>query len=226
MVPARLTGALVALAALGAPGAAAAATLDPLKPCYVSVDPETRENVEIRAAGFSPFSYVDVAIDGVTVQTAQADVDGALPSASVAAPYQEHGERPFTLTVTEQGEPANAAGASALVTALRLRVRPAQAKPSRRVRFRGRGFTGEGRLYAHYLYEGELRRTVGFGRPEGPCGTFRVRRRQIPVHHPRTGHWTLQVDQQRDYSVEPATVFVRLSIIVERVLRSAVGSAM
>jgi len=46
-----------------------------------------------------------------------------------------------------------------------------------------------------------------------------VRKRQIPVKHPQTGTWTLQVDQQKRYSRAPASVFVRVSILVQRVFR-------
>src|SRR5918999_1407876 len=60
---------LSALAGLAAPGAAQAAALAPLAPCYRSVDEFARENVAIRASGFTPGSNVDVYIDGVVVQS-------------------------------------------------------------------------------------------------------------------------------------------------------------
>jgi hypothetical protein len=88
------------------------------------------------------------------------------------------------------------------------------------VQFRGRGFTGDGRVYAHYLYKGKVRKTVTLSRTtRPPCGTFSVRKRQIPVKRPKTGTWTLQVDQQQRYSRAPASVFVRVSILVQRVFR-------
>ena len=64
-----------------------------------------------------------------------------------------------------------------------------------------------------------MRRTVRLARARrAPCGTFNVRRRQIPVK-PAVGRWTLQVDQQPSYSAEPVSVFVRLAITVSRELK-------
>jgi hypothetical protein len=65
-----------------------------------------------------------------------------------------------------------------------------------------------------------VRRTVRLARrPTGDCGTFSVRRRQIPVVRPKIGKWTLQIDQQRRYSETPDSVFVRITITVGRGLR-------
>ena len=85
--------------------------------------------------------------------------------------------------------------------------------------FRGRGFTGPGTVYAHYLFGGKLRKTVVLAAPQGACGTFTVRRRQIPVRRARIGKWTLRVDQQKAYSPNPASVWVSIPITVERRLR-------
>jgi hypothetical protein len=216
---ARILAAFATLA-LAVPAAAGAATLDPLKPCYVSVTPTSREAVDVGGSGFTPGAIVDVAIDGAVVRTVQADVLGSLPPQVLQAPDQPRGERPFSVTAAQRGNPANAVTLTSNVTALNLRVDPHRARPSKRVTFRGRGFTGPGGVYAHYLFKGRLRRTVTLtSAVAGPCGTFKARRRQIPVRHPRTGTWTLQVDQQRRYSRAPDSVFVRVSIIVQRVFR-------
>src|SRR4051794_6928995 len=210
---------LVALAAfvLALPAAARAATLDPLKPCYVSVTPMTREGIHAGGSGFTPGAIVDLAVDGAVVRTVQADSAGNLPAQVLPAPNEPKGQRPFSVAATERGNAAHAVTLSSNVTALTLEVQPRRARPSRHVTFRGRGFTGPGRVYAHYLFKGRVRRTVTFARAAtGPCGTFRVSRRQIPISHPHTGTWTLQVDQQRRYSRAPNSVFVRVSIIVQR----------
>jgi hypothetical protein len=208
------------LAALALPASAHAAALGPLKPCYVSVAQDTREPVPVEASGFTPNSTVDVAIDGSVVRSGvPVLVDGTVEG-SVAGPYQPSGERSFTLTVTEEGNPGNVAMATSKVTALSLRVRPKQAPPRRRVRFSGRGFTTGEPVYGHYVFHGKLRKTVKFGMPEGDCGVFHVKRRQIPVKHPRTGRWTLQADTEPDYSRTPTTVFVRLAITVKKIFRA------
>jgi len=209
-----------ALLLLALPGAASAATLAPVKPCYVSVTSATREAVDVGGAGFTPNSKVDLSVDGaVALAGAQVDPAGNLPAQVLQAPYQPKGERAFTITATEQGNPASTATLTPRVTALNLGIQPRRARPSRRILFRGRGFTGASSVYAHYLFGGRVRKTVSFGQPKGPCGTFTVRRRQIPVRNPRTGRWLLRADQQKRYSDAPDSVFVQVAIDVSRVFR-------
>ena len=217
--PARLLATALA-AVLALPAAAEAAALEPLKRCYVSVTESTREGIDVAGSGFTPNAIVDLALDGEVRRMVQADAAGNLPAQVLQAPHQPRGQRGLSVTATERGNPANAVTLASHVTALNLAITPRRARPSRRVRFSGRGFTGRGRVYAHYLFKGRVRKTVTLTRrPAGPCGTFTVRRRQIPVERPRTGTWTLQVDQQKRYSRAPDSVFVRVSILVQRVFR-------
>jgi hypothetical protein len=206
-------------AALLAPQAAQAVTLDPLKPCYRSVDETTTENVGVFARDFTPGSQVDVAIDNAVVaDDVFADANGSVVG-GVKAPFRATGEGSFTLTVTQTDKPANTVTATSRVTALAMRLKPRKAKPSKKVRFIGRGFTDGTVVYGHYVRAGKLRKTVSLGAPQGPCGTIDVKRRQIPISKPKTGRWTLQVDNQQAYSPQPTGVFVRLAITVRRVLR-------
>jgi hypothetical protein len=207
--------ALAALAGLAAPGGAAAAGLEPLKPCYVSVDKHQRELVEVHGFGFTPGSHVDVAVDGETQFSVPVYGDG-LVSGKALAPFQRRGERDFELTLSEDGNPANTVSGLARVTGLSVKLSPRRAPSSSRVRFVGRGFTAMRPVYGHYVFAGMLRRTVRLGWPSGPCGTFNVRRRQIPLEDPRDGSWTLQVDQQRAYSPSPDGVSVMVTIRVRR----------
>jgi len=208
----------VAAAILLAPQAAQAAALDPLGACYRSVDSETRESVPVHGTGFTPGEAIRVSIDGAVVEEGYADTNGEV-SGDVPAPYQEGGERPFTVTVTEARQPANTASASSRVTALTLRLSPQRAAPSDRVRFVGRGFTDDTEVFAHYVRKGKLRKTVSLGAPQAPCGRVSVKRRQIPIKRPAVGRWRLQVDNQPTYSAEPVSVYVRLAIAVRRVPR-------
>jgi hypothetical protein len=214
---ARAVVASAALALTAAVPAAAAPVLQPLKPCYVSVDPATRENVLVRASGFTPFSLVDPLIDGSdqVPDGVRADAAGRVRGV-VQAPYVASGERPFTLQLVERDRPQDEVSASALVTALFVDISPARARPSRRVRFTGSGFTARRAIFAHYVFGGRLRRTVRLAPSDGVCGDFSVRARQIPIDNPQTGRWTLQVDQQRRYSAQPASVAVRITIVVKR----------
>jgi len=209
--------ALVALIALGCAAApASAATLTPLKPCYASTGKTTvqLEDIRVRGQEFAPLTTVEVLIDGVPVSSAPTDAIGAF-EVLVDAPFQRTGERPFSLEVRDG---VNSVTALSAVTDLDVKLTPKTAAPARRVRFRGRGFMQSAPVYAHYLVGGKEQRTVRLARrTSGACGTFSVKRRQIPVDDPRTGRWVVQFDQKRTYSAAPDPVWVRLPIEVVEV---------
>ena len=202
-----------------APAAAAQTpTLAPLRPCYATAgpDPTERQLVNIDARGFTPNGTATVAVDGTVFQSNVAlDPAGAFQG-TIPAPFQPIGQRPFTLAVTDNANPALAVSAQSLVTAIDVKVTPKNARPSRRVRFRGRGFTKGPAVYAHYLRRGKLRKTVLLATPAAPCGTFDVRRRQLPVKQPQTGRWFVQIDQDAVWHRTPSGVSFRLTIDVTR----------
>ena len=66
-------------------------------------------------------------------------------------------------------DPAAAVEARALVTALATRLVPEPRRARQRVSWRGRGFTADAKVYAHYVRRGKVRRTVSMGRPSGAC---------------------------------------------------------
>ena len=218
----RLLAALAAPAALlaAAAPAHAAPELAPLKPCYVSVNPAEREYLRTVATGFTPDADVNITV-GDSTSMGHANHFGVVDLRKTAAPYRASGEATFPVTVTEANNPANTVTGSASVTALSVRLRPREAATSDRVRFRGRGFTAQRSIWAHYVLHGRVRKTVRLTRrPSSACGTFSVRRRQIPLRHPRPGRWTLQVDQQHHWSSHPRSVFVPVTITVQRVIGS------
>jgi hypothetical protein len=208
-----LTAALtLALAAT----AQADVVMDPLKPCYVSDGdlPSQRETIHVQATGFTPQAALTLKIDDQPVDTGTSDAFGNA-TAMIPAPFQGFGQRPFTLTVVEDQNPANFATGNSIVTNLGVTLRPRRARPSRRIRFVGRGFTKNAPVFGHYLYGGKVRKTVRFARRSTlPCGLFRARRKQIPVKRPATGDWVLQVDQQRRYAAPPASNAQRVIIKV------------
>ena len=55
-------------------------------------------------------------------------------------------------------------------------------------------------------------------RSKGPCGTFSVRRRQIPIDSAASGRWVIQIDQRRHYSATPRPVWVRVPVTVRRIV--------
>jgi hypothetical protein len=205
------------LLALTAPASAAVVIDPPLNPCYVADGPapEQRERIHVHATGFTAAAHVDLLFDGQLYTTGMSDINGAV-TADVPAPAQTFGQRPFTLSLQEHENAANFVTTTSLVTNLSVTLRPKRARPSRKVLFSGRGFTDDAPVWGHYVFRGKVRKTVRLARrPVQPCGIFHARRRQIPVRRPAVGVWTLQVDQQRTYSVRPASnvqpVIIRVS---------------
>ena len=217
----RLVGAALAALAL-LPATAQAAALAPLKPCYISVTQPTgskiTEPLDLAGNGFTAGSLVDVSFDGRLDRTIQADAAGNLPPQILQSPYQAKGQGTFTLTAAERGNPANTVALPSRTTALTLKLKPKRARPSTRIRFKGAGFTAQKAVWAHYLYKGKVRKTVRLvKRIKNPCGTFSVKRKQIPIKRPKLGVWRLQVDQQKRYSRAPDGVNVRADIKVQKV---------
>jgi hypothetical protein len=220
----------VLLLALLVPAAAEAAVIQPLKPCYVTANTPAgpqQEGVAISASGFTPNSTVDLAIDGALVgQGLQTDATGSLNLAAsqVKAPFIPKGTREFTVTLTETGNPANTASATALTTALGVSLKPERARPDRTIRFKGSGFVDDKPVYAHYVYKNKLRKTVRMARKTTDCGGWTSHRDQIPVSEPDTGNWIVQFDQSKRYrnARNPnsglRSVFVLIRISVTRVL--------
>lgn len=226
MLPRLLAAGGALLIALTAPAAAwAVPTMQPLKPCYVTAatpEGEQGEGVQIAAQGFTPNSDVALTIDGVPVpggETLRTGLSGELVVNPVEAPFVESGSKPFTVALTEINNPANTVSATAKSTALGVRLRPETARPSKRIRFKGLGFTEDKPIYAHYVRKGKLRKTVRMARTPKDCGGFKKRRRQIPIKNPGLGLWTVQFDQSKQL-VDPAITpinFVRLGIKVKLV---------
>jgi hypothetical protein len=216
----------VLITALAVPAAAhAAPVIAPLKPCYVTAKTsagEQSEGMNILASGFTPNSSVDLTIDGQAPAGGtglQAGAQGELPIAGFPAPFVPRGSRPFTLTLTEAGNPANTVSTTSRSTALGVKLKPNEARPSDKIRFKGSGFTDPKPIWAHYIYKGKVRKTVRMARKPRACGGFKKRARQIPVRRPRLGLWTIQFDQSKQF-VDPATtpiVFVRLAIRIRLV---------
>jgi hypothetical protein len=224
----RLVGAALAALAL-LPATAQAAALAPLKPCYISVTQTspgtggggggiTRESLDLAGNGFTAGSLIDVSFNGKLDRTIQTDAAGNLPPQILQSPYQAKGQGTFTLTAAERGNPANTVALPSRTTALTLKLKPKRARPSTRIRFKGAGFTAQKAVWAHYLYKGKVQKTVRLvKRIKNPCGTFSVKRKQIPIKRPKLGVWRLQVDQQKRYSRAPDGVNVRADIKVQKV---------
>jgi hypothetical protein len=214
--------AAMALAAISAAPAKADPSLDPLKPCYVAAQEGQTEPVTVTATGFTPLAYVEVFLDNVRQsEKAQATINGTV-TGTLPAPFPEIPQRVFQLRLTQEappGTPAPTASTTSQVTRLSVEQVPKQARTNRRVRFRGRGFTQDLPVYAHYVYAGRARKTVNLGKPTQPCGLFSVKRKQFPFSkRPQVGVWTIQFDQQPKYDPK-AAIRVPLTIKVNRTIK-------
>jgi hypothetical protein len=104
-----------------------------------------------------------------------------------------------------------------------VKIRPRSARPSQRISFKGRGFTAEQPVYAHYTRRGKQVKRVRLARRTGECGTWSVRRPQFPMKDPDQGTWFVQFDQSKKYvdgtlgTLE--SVYVRVRIHVSLVPR-------
>lgn len=206
----------LALGATAAP--AGAASVAQLKPCYVSAGEqrEQRENVVIKGTDFTPSGTVDILVNGILEAQPETGVAGEF-TGTIDAPPQAAGEAPFEVVVRDTTNPMLSVTVRSRVTALDAQLRPRDAPSDSRVRMRGRGFTRDAAVFAHYMYGGKLEKTVRLARrPKGACGRFDVRRQQIPIANPRSGQWTIQFDQRRRYSPTPRPVWVRVPVTVRR----------
>ena len=196
-----VTGAILTVLAL--PAAAQAAQLDqPLRPCYATTldgdGTPTSEGITLAVSGFTPNSLVDLTIDGTNYEVGVAtDETGAFVKVDIPAPYIGSGQREFTITATEQGNPLNVVTATARTTALGVSVKPAEATPSTKVRWKGRGFTADRPVYVHYVYKGKSRKTV-------------------KMTNPALGRWKVQFDQSKKYRAQPRGAFVWLTLTIFR----------
>jgi hypothetical protein len=212
------TAALLGAAALAQPALAVPVLASGPKACYVTVDPAARELIKLRATGFAPLHAVDLLYDGVRQISFDSNTAGVV-KVREQAPYNARGERPLTITLRDHLDPATAVTTTTRVTALRVKLRPQRAATSDLIRFTGRGFTQQKAIWAHYVFHDRVRKTVRFADgPSSACGTFSVRRPQIPIVRPRAGVWKLQVDQQKRWSPTPKSVFVPVPITVRRII--------
>jgi hypothetical protein len=225
MSPRALAASGTLLISMAAPAAAEAVpTIAPLKPCYVTANTPSGPQSEgyfVNASGFTPNSQVTLALDGQPVrggESLQTDSAGALNVPDgFPAPFVPAGSQSFTITLTEDGNPANVATATAKSTALGVTVRPASARPTQKIRFKGLGFTLDRGVYAHYVRKGKVRKTVRMVRRTGECGKWKARKPQFPFAHPHTGRWIVRFDQTKRYVADPANLdgaFVALRIDV------------
>src|SRR3712207_6620819 len=124
----RLVVAAAATLALAAPAAADGAILQPIKPCYVSVDDDLREEVVLAGSGYAPNEVLEILVDGTIIDGVVSDENGEFGPRVIKAPPRGDGlPRAFRVQVRERNHPASQDTLRSLVSALVLRVKPAHA---------------------------------------------------------------------------------------------------
>ena len=171
---------------------AAAIVITPAKACYLS-----GETITVTGSGYTPGYAVQVALDGNSLGELAADAAG-----NIAANIElgtMRGAKSHALTVVDTTNAANAATASFLATTFQVTVKPRNTRAGRRLRLRGYGFIGMANVFMHVRGAGGYKSDNRLGRPQGPCGTFGVRRR-IVRPGAATGNYSVQFDAVRRFS--------------------------
>jgi hypothetical protein len=163
----------------------------------------------VTGAGFTPGDTVDLEATGVFT-TAAVDPTGAF-AAQAAAPLLgtiNPAQQAVTLTATSETSGAVMASVQLNIATFAVATKPAQARPSKRVRFTFSGFAPGRPIFAHYVRGGKVRATTRFGTAAFPCGTLTAHARLYPASHPATGTYHVQFDSSRSYSSHTAQKLV------------------
>jgi hypothetical protein len=209
----RATVAGVTVALLGAAAASAdAATIATNAPCYLTGSPLT-----IAGQGFTPGATVTIESQGL-FSAPVADAAGSFSAASTAPtlPFTRPGVKTYTLNA---GDGTNTASTKIRVTSFKAQHRPrVPSKPQSNVRWRVSGLRPGARVYAHYVHGGKQQRRVSFGRMPKRCGVLEKRLRMIPIAHPATGKWRIQIDTRKRYSAKTKPKFVERGTVTRRIV--------
>ena len=191
--------ALLALALAGLPAAtASAATLSTDKRCY-----RTKENMTISGAGYTPNGNVPFTLNAQPFGALTADANGAIGS-TVASPTPAKDPTKvlsFTLTATDQTNPALTATTKFQVVHTNVTIKPALVTPGT-VTFSALGFTSGDKLYIHYLLNGKHLVTKKLGKLHQPCATLKKQARMFLFRPVKPGNYKLVFDTSKTYSAK------------------------
>jgi len=181
------------VAALAVPSAASAASLTvaPQKRCYGS-----GESVNLLGAGFTPSASANITRDDALLGALNTDAAGAFNGVLTLA--QNSGRQTKTYTATDTTTPTLTASAQITVSSVRVRLKPANGAPGRRMTITAHGFTTGRTLWAHVLH-GSSKRNLKVGALSGACGNLKTRRRLLP-RDAALGVHAIQFDTFRRYS--------------------------
>jgi hypothetical protein len=189
-----MVGSAVVAGTAASAGAAHAAAigLTPAKACYLS-----GEKIALSGSGYTPNYPVQVALDGTSLGQVAAD-----PAGNIAAEItlgRMRGAKAHALTAVDTTNSANAASASFNATTRQVTVKPLNARAGRTRKLRGYGFFGMANVFMHVGGPGSYRSDSRIAKPQGPCGTFGVRRRIVRPGAP-FGKYRVQFDGVKRFS--------------------------
>lgn len=199
--------------------AASAADLrvEPAKACYGS-----GEKVNLLGGGFTPSvpGGVSVTRDGAALGQLSTDVGGSVNGRLTLG--QRRGQRTSVYTATDSTNPTLTASTQITVSEVRVKVRPKDGPPGRRLTIGAAGFTTGKRLWAH-IRKGRFRRNIRIGTLKKPCRKLKLRRSLLP-RGASYGVYTVQFDTFRRYKARRA-VSVGFTLTVRQVPVGAAASA-
>lgn len=205
-----------ALAVVSLSTLAGAVAATPSGAATIKTDPCVRyvagqETMTVIGAGFTPNGLVSLA----TV-TKAAPAPAAFSSSSVLGtgaflkstlppPFSQPSRHleSFLLVATDSSNPAAPLLATTPFQVVRFgsTTSPSPQRPTSRVTYTARGFETGKRVFIHFRFGGETRRTVDLGVAKGPCGITSRRMRALPTKA-RYGVWTTYTDQVKRFSAK------------------------
>lgn len=189
--------ALLALAAVAA-ASASAATLTTDRRCY-----RTNEALSLSGGGYTPNGSVPFTLNTQPWGALTADPNGAVSYTVKSPPPAKDPTkmRDYTLTATDQTNPALTATTKFQVVHTNVTIKPALVTPGM-VTFSAVGFTSGDKLYIHYLLNGKHVVTKKLGKLHLPCATLKKQARMFLFRPVKPGNYTLVFDTSKSYSAK------------------------
>lgn len=202
-----LTAGVVALAAFAMPASAATVVTSP---CVVYFDAAT-SSMAIAGNGFTPgpAGVVNLLTNSAANPTPQLlvsttpDAIGGFSGTTEPPEFNSSSTKEQTFNLFAQDN--NPAIPPAVTQFKQIRfggtVSPRSGRPSRKVRYRVRGFTPGRNVYVHFRFNGRTRKNVKISRATSPCGKATRKMSLLPTKV-RYGTWKIYIDQKSTYSAD------------------------
>ncbi len=195
-----LTAAMLVSAAIASAAAAEAATISVAQACVVN--PLGSEGpVTVNGAGFTPGDTISLSsTTGDAFGTATAAADGTFTTTFAGPDLSSLDPISQTFTMTAMDDDDGTTAQTTFVAAnFALKVKPAEAKPDKKVTYTFSGFRAGAEIYGHYIHRKKVVLTNRFGLAQGACGQLTTHARLYPGDQ-RYSSYTVQFDDSKKYS--------------------------